>query len=197
MSDATGQRAQPAVTRQIERLGDEYLALVHAHTKGLPLTDFDGEWPSACVVERVGEHQCHWQPVAMSRPPAFSRLAQALEVPILPALREYYGVRWSAALPVTYLDNDFELLQLWNEQDFEHLLANLIGHALEKRRIRQPLTLFFALVDDDRLLTVENDSGTVFLETLGQRQPLEVCASLPEFLLLLQARLPAGEHRSA
>ena len=101
-------------------------------------------------------------------------------------------MRWSASLPVRYLDNDLELLQLWNEQDFEHLLANLIGHALEKRRIRQPLTLFFAFVDDDRLLTLDNQTGVVFLETLGQRQPLEVCPSLAEFLGQLEVRGPNG-----
>jgi len=188
--DETGDAIGSQVCRQVERIGDDYLALAHLRVNGLPLTQFDPQWPSVCVVESHGHDQCRWRPVRMPRPPAFSRLADALEVPILPALRAFFSVRWSAALPVTFLDNDLDLLQLWSEQDFEHLVANLIGHALEKRRIRQPLTLFFALVDDDRLLSVDNDTGAVFLETLGQRHPLEVCASLPEFLAQLQVRWP-------
>ena len=173
----------------VARLGDESVARSQQQTGSLPRAPYDADWPSVRIVDRVGDDDCTWQPVAMDEPPSFSRLVSALDVPIASSLRDFFSTRWSGGLPMTFLDNDLELLQLWNEQEFENLLANQIGHALEKKRVNQPLTLFFALVDDDRLLTVENDTGIVFLETLGQRHPLEVSPSLEEFLAQLTPRL--------
>ena len=185
-----------ALAERIARLAGDYVALARTHTGELPVTDYDADWPSACVGDMIDANRCHWQPVAMERALSFERLTNALEVPIHNSLITYFSVHWSASIPVTFNDNDLELLQLWNEQEFEHLLANLIGHALEKKRVSQPLTLFFALVDDDRLLTVDNASGAVMLETLGQRTPLEVAPSLLDFANALEARWPVVDSPS-
>lgn len=192
MSEVADTVSTNDVRTLVARLGDDFVARSQQQTGALPRTAYDADWPSVCVVERASDEDCYWQPVAMDERPDFSRLATALDVPVAPALRDVFSVRWSGGLPMTYLDNDLELLQLWNEQEFENLLANQIGHALEKKRIRQPLTLFFALVDDERLLTVDNDTGIVYLETLGQRHPLEVSPSLAEFLAQLEPRVSGG-----
>jgi SecY interacting protein Syd len=84
------------------------------------------------------------------------------------------------------------LLQVWNEQDFERLLQNLIGHALMKRRLEQPMTLFFAVTDDeDYILSLENDTGRVMLERVGL-EPQEMLAdNLAQFLSSLEPADPA------
>lgn len=119
--------------------------------------------------------------------PDFQRLASALDIALHPAVSAAYTTHWSASLPLVFNDNSFELLQLWNEQDFENLLGNFIGHALEKKRVRQALTLFFAVVDDNQLLSIDNETGAVVLETLGRPGPDDVSPSLAEFLDQCQA----------
>jgi SecY interacting protein Syd len=172
-------------------LGAAYVALARERTGELPVTAFDPDWPSPCVVAPAGAGLCYWQPQPMPRSPAFARLGAALEVPIQPDLVAFYGARWSAALPVRFEGNDLQLLQLWSDADFDVLLSNLIGHALEKKRVRQPLTLFFALVDDDRFLSVDNSTGEVLLETVGRRQALGVADDLAGFLRRVEVFLPA------
>jgi len=190
VGDASGLVASGPLAGRIAELANNYVALAKDRDGQLPVTDYDSDWPSVCVSDVLDADRCAWRPVRMNAPLAFERLAHALDVPIHDSLVTYFSVQWAASIPVMFEDNELDLLQLWNDQDFENLLANLIGHALEKKRVSQPLTLFFALVDDDRLLTVDNESGVVMLETLGQRTPLEVAPSLLAFAQSLEARWP-------
>lgn len=180
--------APPPVATAIRRLADEVVERARADTGALPTVEHDPDWPSPCIAGPVADGRVPWHSVPMARAPDFGRLARALEVPIHTDLVQYFGTVWSAPLPVRFEGNELELLQLWNEQDFEHLLANLIGHALEKKRVRQPLSLFFALVDDDRFLSLDNQSGAVGLETVGLRTVFPVTPTLSEFLHRVEVR---------
>lgn len=171
-----------AVRDQLERIGREYVDDVVAATGALPDVECDDDWPSPCIVGTSPAGRSLWRPVAMEEAPDFSGLQRALECPLQVDFLTFFGSFWSAALPVSFHGNAFELLQLWNRQDFDNLVANLIGHALEKRRIRQPLSLFFALVDDERFLSIDNAGGDVYLETVGKRRMEEVAPSLAQFL---------------
>lgn len=171
-----------AIHIRVASLAADYLDLVGQRSGQLPVADYDPEWPSPCVVGQPRDGQCVWQPSPMTPTPDFGRLEAALEVSIHPAVKAVYTAHWSAPLPLRYHDNEFELLQLWNDQDLDNLFGNFIGHALEKKRIRQELTLFFALVDDNQLLSIDNATGAVMLEVLGQPRPQEVAESLLEFL---------------
>ena len=171
-----------AIHRRIARLAADFVEHSRQHIGALPSLEFDPDWPSPCVVGEPAHGRCHWQPAPMTTVPDFRRLETALEVAVHPDLQAAYTAHWSAGLPLVFNDNAFELLQLWNEQDFENLLGNFIGHALEKKRVRQGLTLFFALVDDNQLLSIDNETGGVVLETLGRPGPDEVSPSLLEFL---------------
>ncbi len=187
------------VRDQLARLGTACVERAIERSGRLPAVAHDPEWPSPCIVEDTADGHSLWRPVPMASAPDFSGLQRALECPLHVDVLTYYGSFWSGALPVTINDNDFELLQLWNDQDFDNLVSNLIGHALEKRRVRQPLSLFFASVDDGRFLSVDNASGEVFLETLGLWQPEKVADTLGSFLADLTAstcplgRAPVGE----
>ena len=80
------------------------------------------------------------------------------------------------------------LLQVWNQDDFDRLIGNLIGHALAKRRSKSPLTLFFACTDqDDYFLSLDNRSGRVLLEQPGVPPVRQVAENLTEFLQRLRA----------
>jgi len=73
----------------------------------------------------------------------------------------------------------------------ERLRGNLIGHALMKRKKRQPLTLFFATTEPDGnyFLSIQNDDGSVWLEQPGKKPLRQLAPSLAEFIAGLTPEL--------
>lgn len=164
------------------------------------LEDFhDPQWRSPCetaepYLDSQGEHRVLWQPQRREDPPDdFAGLERALEFPIHPSVKAYYGRYWSGGLEAEADDGHVSLLFLWNQEDADRLVENLIGHALTKRRLHQPFSVFFACTeaDSELFLSVDNDNGQVLLEAPG-RKPLRVVAeSLAAFIDSLR---PAPPH---
>ena len=99
----------------------------------------------------------------------------------------YYSAYWSDNLNAQTSKGNLQLLQPWNQDDFERLQQNLVGHILMKRRLKQPETLFIALTDeDDFILTVNNTSGEVMLEQVGLIPKEVVAPNLAAFIQSLQ-----------
>jgi len=129
-----------------------------------------------------------WRPVERDPPADFSGLEQALDVQVHADLKAWYGSFWCDTFEVRAQEGRVALLQVWNQQDFDRLVANLIGHALAKRRSKDALTLFFACTDQDEyFLSLENRSGVVLLERPGAPPEKQVADSLTEFLHRLRA----------
>jgi len=150
---------------------------------------FDRTWRSPCEVGEPyanadGEELVAWRPLPRSFADDFAGLERALERPIHPDIKAYYGRFWSAGLEATAADGHVSLLQLWNPADAERLVENLIGHALAKRRVRAPFTVFFACTeaDSELFLSVDNDTGEVVLEAPGAKPIRTVAPSLTVFL---------------
>ncbi len=184
--------APDAVRRELRRLLDGFVAL---HGDGrLPRQPHDPRWPSPCEVGAPGEDgQVAWQPVPRDPAPDWSGLEAALESRLHPDLAAFYGAFWSDCIPVRADEGGATLIQVWNGDDFERLIENLLGHALQKRRRGEPLTLFVACTDEgDLVLSVDNASGRVVLEQPGQPPQREVAASLAELL----ARMQPAQARS-
>ena len=60
------------------------------------------------------------------------------------------------------------MLHAWNDEDFDMLLQNIVGHIMMKRRLGQEITIFFATTDEeDFILSVKNKTGEVVLEQVG------------------------------
>ncbi|MDG2070798.1 MAG: SecY-interacting protein Syd [Pseudomonadales bacterium] len=121
-------------------------------------TDLDEKSP--CVNNR------QWRPVPQSTPVDFRGLANALETEVHPDICTFYGSFWSGPLETTSEEGQVSLIQLWNPDDFDRLIENLIGHGLVKRQRKQPLTLFFATTEPDSelFLSVDNKTGEILLE---------------------------------
>ena len=159
---------------------------------------YDPHWRSPCEIDEPfldahGERRVAWRPKRRS-PDAddFTGLERALEFPIHPSLKAYYGRYWSGGLEAEAPRGHVSLLLLWNAEDADRLVENLIGHALAKRRLRSPFTVFFACTepDSDLFLSVDNETGQVLLEAPA-RKPLEVVAdSLAAFLETLSPAPP-------
>lgn len=154
------------------------------------LVEYDNDWPSECYKQSgsTGD-RVNWQPIKRSGDFNFSDLEVALEMKIHQDVISYYSAYWSDNLNAKTDNGYLQLLQPWNQDDFERLQQNLIGHILMKRRLKQPETFFVALTDeDDFILTVNNNSGEVMLEQVGL-VPKEVVA--PSLAVLIQSLQPS------
>ena len=164
----------------------EWQKFMARYTESVKLTtQFDPLWPSPCInesIEALTEGQeVTWTPVA--RPvDDMSEFGRALDLDLSAPLLEFYAAFYAEHLEVTINQGKITLLQAWNEEDFERLQENLIGHVLMKRRLKQADTLFIGLPENDNyLISVLMSTGEVMLEPVG-KEPTEVISpSLTHF----------------
>ena len=159
---------------------------------GWPELPWEAEWKSECLImprgiidePKEGE-ELPWRPVEMQQAPdMFNRLSEALETPIHPDLVNYYSTYWSDPIYAQHPEGELSLLFVWNDQEFERLRANLIGHALAKKRMRQPLTLFFACTEPEaaEFISIMNDDGSIWLEAPGKKPLRQLAKDLKSFI---------------
>lgn len=157
---------------QLEKALDDFVTryLQYADKQGLSLRiEYDPEWPSPCY--QASANAAEWVPWLPHRcEPGLnlSQVEKGLDFQIHPDMHCYFGRYWSENLNAQTRRGRLQLLFAWNQDDFERLQQNLIGHLMMKRRLKQPDTLFFALTDEeDFILSVDNASGQVMLEQIG------------------------------
>lgn len=179
------------IAEQLDRIINDTLSLAEQANTSLTLP-YEADWPSACYLQQGKEGQSvAWKPVLQQPVGNFAALADALDLELNAQFCAFFTRYYSQPLLTDAPQGQCELLQVWNPEDFERLQENLIGHVLMKRRLKQAPTLFFALTDeDDLILSVDNDSGEVVLEYVGQPPHKVVAPSLAEFLATLTAKLP-------
>ncbi|MBN1006821.1 SecY-interacting protein [Amphritea pacifica] len=177
----------------IEKIDSFVAAAINLHlrqTGRLPLTIYDPDWPSECHQQpsEPGQ-QTPWKPVLQSQSnnschDMLDRLEQALGYSIHEDLRLWYSRYWSDPLPATSEWGDLSLLFLWSEKDSERLRGNLIGHLLTKQKQKQPATLFFACTEPDgeKFLSINNQTGEIWLEQPGKQPIMKLADSLEAFL---------------
>ena len=126
---------------------------------------FDPDWRSPAE-HHQDQDRTYWRPVTQSNAISFDGLAHALELDIHPDICAYYSTYWSGTLPAKSQEGPVDLIQLWNMEDFDRLIANLIGHAMAKQRRKLPFTVFFANTDPDSelFLSIDNATGAILLE---------------------------------
>ena len=142
--------------------------------------NYDPAWRSPSEISANGEYK----PLPQQVPVDFRGLANALETDIHPDIRTYYASFWSGSIECESEEGHVSLIQLWNAEDFDRLIRNLIGHALMKKRSKHPLTIFFATTEGDSelFLSIENETGYVLLEEPGRAPIRQVEDNLATFL---------------
>ena len=173
-----------ATRAALDRLLRRYVAASLRATGSLPTQVHDPAWPSPCEVgppDAAG--RVRWEPRERAAAADFGGLENALETALHPDIKAFYGSFWSDSLPLAAEEGGLTLIQVWNDDDFERLAENIIGHALAKRRVGAPLTVFVATADEDELiLSVDNETGAVVLEEPGSPPIREISPSLANFL---------------
>lgn len=159
----------------------------------LPLVEHDEQWPSLCLKEKFDESFMCWQPVEMVPSLSFDNLESALDITIHPSIIEYFTTIYSDSIPATCSEGHLQLLFAWSESDFARLQENLIGHVLMKQKLKQAVTLFFAVTDDENImLSVDNQTGEVWAERVGCKPHKKIAESLADFIKSLQPDIYLG-----
>ncbi|WP_461538518.1 SecY-interacting protein [Spongorhabdus nitratireducens] len=182
MSDTSNK--QSSVTRELDLFQQRFMTLYRDRYQSDPVIEFDHEWVSPCEKgEPDTDNQVCWHPVAINDELSFASMEQALKLELHPDLKSYFASSYSDNLPAKCADGQLELLLPWNRRDFDRLQENLIGHIMMKRKLRQAITIFFAVTDDDEIiLSVMNDTGEVWAERVGKEPHRKIADNLAEFI---------------
>lgn len=141
------------------------------------------EQPSPCQFGDVVDDQVAWWPVLNDAAIDFSGLEHGLELSLHPDVKAFYSTAFGGGLRLQHQRGPVELLMPWHQADTERLQQNIIGHVLMKRRLKQQITIFFAVTDDeDLMLSLLNSTGEVYLERVGCEVKEKLADSLSEFL---------------
>ncbi len=147
-----------------------------------------------------------WRAVKRQELGRFDNIEHALEIELHPSINELYGAYFAAPLLFDSQWGDGELLQVWNQQDFEYLQQNLIGHLMMKKKLKQDATWFIGVLGNgDQMLVVDNRDGSVWIEIPGEVPSKRLADSLEQFIDYLTPRvclptpyveetMPALEH---
>lgn len=151
-------------------------------------SEYDPTWRSPCEIGTPKPFDSYtaipWRPTRRNISDDFAQFEQAVETVVHPSIKQYFGAYWSGCLEATSVHGHVSLIFLWNDEDRDRLLENLIGHALTQKRYRLDFSIFFACTTpDSRLfLTVNNATGAVQLERPAYKAEKIVAPSLAEFL---------------
>jgi SecY interacting protein Syd len=165
-------------------------ATLNIAESGLLSSPFHDDWRSPAERHQDSD-LTYWKPVRQEPPVSFAGLSNALELEIHPDIQAYYAGYWSGTLEADSDEGRVSLIQLWNTEDFDRLIANLIGHALAKQKSRQGFTVFIANTDPDTemFLSIDNTSGAILLEEPGKPPLRQVETDIHTFLRRLKPQI--------
>lgn len=178
----------------LQQFSSQYISQYQQNHGHLPMIEQDNDWPSPCenggVSHSALSHgQTFWQPVNIEQKEKihFDNVESALELSLHPDIKTYFTTLYSESLDARCEEGELSLLFAWNENDFQRLQENLIGHVLMKQRLKQKETLFFAVTDEeDMIVSIDNKSGTVWVERVGCEPHKKLAESLAQFISKLR-----------
>ena len=158
-------------SEQFLQFMQQWTEFVESHSKQTAVAH-EPEWPSPCEDEedvRYGFRMVKWLPLRRDTVQSFSDLEKAVELKIHADVWIFYGSYFSNNITIKVNDMRVELLQAWNDDDFERLQQNIIGHLLMKQRLRQAPTIFVGLAEkEEEFLSIDNSDGSVWIEAVGK-----------------------------
>ena len=158
----------------------------------LPQQFFDATWISACQVDTLSAEMMTWAPIEREAQINLSNIEDALAVTLHPSITQLFCSFYADGIPCLYEGHPIDLIQVWNEDDFNLLQENMIAHFMMQKRLKKPASMFIASCSDEmQVISILNDTGEVQLETLGKKQEAILASSLAEFLDKLQ---PVTHH---
>ncbi|MEI6898133.1 MAG: SecY-interacting protein [Psychromonas sp.] len=155
--------------------------------QSLPQQQFDEQWLSACQVDKLDAQLITWSPVERETTLDFANIEEALDVSLHPTITALFCSYYADGIPCLFDGHPIDLIQVWNEADFNLLQENMIAHFMMQKRLKQPASMFIASCSDEmQVISILNETGEVQLETLGKKQESILAPSLADFLDRLQ-----------
>ncbi len=171
----------------LDQLINQWLAHYQQHIDGFPMLEQDSQWPSPCEIKgSEKDGQVRWQPVKRETIGDFSNIEEALELTLHEDIKSFYSHYWGSDLDLNHEKGPLTLLLPWSEEDFGNLQQNIIGHVMMKRKLKQQVTIFFGLTDqEDQQISMLNETGEIWLEYVGKKPHLKLANSMAEFLSMM------------
>lgn len=152
----------------------------------LPTVESDKDWVSPCEQGQSNEQEVYWKPVKVEDKLSFDNVGEALGIKVHQDIEDYFTCVYSESIDAECEEGKLSLLLAWNKDDFERLQQNLIGHIMMKQKLKQNVSLFFAVTDeDDMIISIDNESGEVWVEQVGCVPHKKLANNLVEFLTSL------------
>ena len=175
------------LSESLQAFTQDYITQYKTTYQTLPLTLLDKDFPSPCeqtvVTSADTEDRVHWQPYIIEDEISFTDVESALEVTFHQDIKTYFSTLYSESISATCSEGDLSLLFAWNLDDFKRLQENLIGHVLMKQKLKQNITLFFAVTDEeDMILSLMNDTGEIWVEPVGCEPVKKIADSMDDFI---------------
>lgn len=149
----------------------------------LPLTEIDEQWCSPCTQGKYNDKMNLWRPVLAASDLSFLNVEHALNITLHQDIWIYFSTIYSDPIEASCEEGTLTLLFPWCEKDFERLQENIIGHVLMKRKLKQAITIFFAVTDDDDIiLSLNNDTGEIWVERTGCEPHKKIADSMYSFI---------------
>ena len=190
-------QAKPNLVTILQQLSKQYInqyQQVHSH---MPIIEHDDEWLSPCETALkddaindsvLSKGHVFWQPVniAQEQELNFENVESALALTLHSDVKTYFTTLYSENMEMTCEEGELSLLFAWNKDDFHRLQENLIGHIMMKQRLKQKETIFFAVTDEeDMIVSIDNNTGSVWVEQVGCEPHKKLADSLALFLSTL------------
>lgn len=175
------------IAQSLAQFTQDYIKTCENETGNLPQVTHDETWRSPCEDSSpVDGELVNWQAVAQNPPFNFCDIESALELSIHEDIKSFYSLQFSGSLFGLHDNLQCELLQCWNDEDVKRLGQNIVGHTLMQRKLKQRHTIFIGcLVNSEKMICVDNDTGAVVLEIAGQDERESIAPSLSSFLCQL------------
>tara|TARA_R110002072_G_scaffold154_4_gene1060 strand:- start:4472 stop:5029 length:558 start_codon:yes stop_codon:yes gene_type:complete len=171
----------------LDALLTRYINLFSDTPHSSPYVEFESEWLSECVLAKGNKPGAYfWKPEKRQQQLSFSELEKALEISFPKDLIDFYGSFWSNGICVERDDINFSLIQIWNDEDEQHLKENILGHVFAKIKAKLPLTFFIGSTFGDEVICLDQETGNVVLEKPGYAASRVLSPDLPGFLISLQ-----------
>jgi len=175
------------LSESLQAFAQDYITEYKNSYQTLPLTLLDKNDPSPCeqqiIISADTEDKVHWQPQIINDDISFTDVESALELTFHPDIKTYFSTLYSESMSATCDDGALSLLFAWNLDDFKRLQENLIGHVLMKQKLKQNITLFFGITDEeDMILSLMNDTGEIWVERVGCEPVKKIADSLADFI---------------
>jgi SecY interacting protein Syd len=183
----TNRNLSISLSESLQAFAKDYITQHKNTYKTLPITFSDKDFSSPCeqeiIISTDDEDKVHWQPHVIDNELSFTDVESALEITFHPDIKAYFSTLYSDSMPATCSEGGLSLLFAWNSEDFKRLQENMIGHVLMKQKLKQKITLFFAVTDEeDMILSLMNDTGEVWVERVGCEPVKKVADSLCDFI---------------